>query len=63
MLPSNKFTLMFKGKKQFFQYILELKNDVAKRELFSKSAISKAEKFEIKNSLQVMSSIYKQFLK
>ena len=60
---SNGFLFFKESEKQFFQYILELKNDVAKRELFSKSAISKAEKFEIKNSLQVMSSIYKQFLK
>lgn len=47
---------------QFLNFILELKNDKAKLEQFSENAMLKAEKFETKNSLKIMSNIYTKFL-
>lgn len=60
---NNGFLFSQDNKNQFIEYILAFKNNKIKRDEFSKNAISKAKKFEIKNSLKAMSGIYKKYLK
>jgi len=48
---------------QFIEYVLKLKNDKKIYNQFSKEALTKSAKFEIKNSLNEMSNIYNSYLK
>jgi glycosyltransferase EpsD len=59
---SNGYLYSHDNQNQFLAFILALKDNDVKREEFSRNATIKAEKFEVKNSLMVMSVIYKKYL-
>jgi len=51
------------NKTQFIECVLKLKNNKSMYNQFSKNALTKAEKFELTNSLKEMSDIYLKYLK
>lgn len=50
------------NEEQFLKYILALKSDNKLRENMSQKALLKAKKFEISNSLKVMTDIYREYI-